>query len=68
MINNIYYILIQFNTLFRSDKEKDYYQNIANKLKLDDDIQNSLNIVNTENSKYYFKYIRTEPTFEVIEE
>jgi len=56
------------NFIYMADKEKDYYQNIANKLKLDDDIQNSLNIVNTENAKDYFKYIQTEPTFEVIEE
>ena len=43
------------------------YENIAKGLKLDKKLQESLSIATTENAIDYFKYIQTEPIFEIIE-
>ena len=47
--------------------EEKYYENIAKGLKLDKKLQESLSIATTENAIDYFKYIQTEPIFEIIE-
>lgn len=56
------------NFVYMTPDEKKYYQNIVDKLKLNEEKNKSLSIVSTENATDYFRYIQIEPTFEVIEE
>jgi hypothetical protein len=56
------------NFIFMNKKEKEHYENIINKVIPEEDSQNSLCIATTENAKDYFDYIKTNPTFEVLEE
>lgn len=56
------------NFIYMTIKEKEHYENIINKVIPEENSLNSLNIATSENAKDYFDYIKTNPTFEVIEE
>jgi hypothetical protein len=56
------------NEIFMTKKEMEHYENTINKVIPEEDSQNSLCIATTGNAKDYFDYIKTNPTFEVIEE
>lgn len=56
------------NFIYMTIKEKEHYNNLIDKVVANENSLNSLNIATTENAKDYFDYVKTNPTFEVIEE